>query len=501
MATGSFEINPRSAIVVTRETADLGQTLRGFIAPATGFTLPVIRRASGDSIYLRIDKRLTSLGAEGYRLEVSDHKIEISAAKPAGAFYGIQTLRQLLPAGIFGPTVVKGTAWEVPCLSIEDTPRFAWRGAHLDVARYFMPKEFVLKFIDLMAMHKLNTFHWHLTDDQGWRIEIKKYPLLTQVGAWRKDSMLTYSPATFDGKPHGGFYTQDEVREVVAYAAKRFVTVVPEIEMPGHSHAAIAAYPELGNTGQKLEVGTIWGVDENVYNPEDSTIRFLQDVLSEVISLFPSKFIHVGGDEVPKKQWHESARAQALMKLRGLKDEHELQSWFIHQMDSFLTQHGRRLIGWDEILEGGLASGATVMSWRGEEGGIAAAKAGHDVVMTPGAWTYFDHYPTRDTANEPHAIGGYLPLQKVYGYEPIPASLTNLEAQHVLGAQGQIWTEYIPTPKRAEYMAYPRFSALAEVVWSPKESRNYADFRRRLDVQLQRLTLLDVNFRAPKDSD
>jgi hexosaminidase len=498
---GSFELTSRTSIVVNNDTSDLGETLRGYLVPATGFPLQLSRRAGNNSIVLRIDKRLTRLGDEGYDLRVDEHRIEIDSEKPAGVFYGMQTLRQLLPVSIFRMAVIQDDSWAVPCVTIEDIPRFSWRGVHLDVARHFMPKGFVMKFIDLMALNKLNVFHWHLTDDQGWRIEIKKYPELTRVGAFRKDSMLTYNPPTYEGKPHGGFYTQDDIREVVAYAAKRFVTVVPEIEMPGHSQAAIAAYPELGNSKKPMEVPVSWGVVEDVFNVEDSTIRFLQDVLTEVMSLFPSRFIHIGGDEVPKRQWHDSAEAQELMTRRGLKDEQELQSWFIHQMDDFLTAHGRRLIGWDEILEGGLASGATVMSWRGEAGGIAAAKAGHDVVMAPSGWTYFDHYQSKDQTHEPHAIGGYLPLQKVYEYEPIPAALTTDEAKHVLGAQAQLWTEYIPTPKQVEYMAFPRLCALAEVVWSPKESRNYADFQRRLEMHVQRLQILGVNYRVPQDSD
>ncbi len=316
-----------------------------------------------------------------------------------------------------------------------------------------MPKEVVLKLIDLIALHKMNVLHLHLTEDQGWRIEIKRYPRLTSVGAWRKESMVGhYEENLFDGIPYGGFYTQDDIREIVRYAADRFVNVVPEIEMPGHSEAAIAAYPELGNTSQPVEVRTRWGVSEDVYNVDDSTIQFLKNVLDEVLELFPSKLIHIGGDEAPKTQWHASAAAQEKMKQLGLKDEHELQGWFIRQIDAYLTAHGRRLVGWDEILEGGLAPGATVMSWRGEQGGLAAARAGHDVVMTPGESTYFDHYQSRDHKAEGIAIGGFLPLEKVYAYEPVPKELSPEEAQHVLGSQGQLWTEYIPDPKRLEYM-------------------------------------------------
>jgi hexosaminidase len=473
----------------------IGSYLQDMIRPATGFQLPVVAKRGSNSIQLLLDSRLESLGKEGYRLSVSPKKVEIRASRPNGIFYGVQTLRQLLPPAVFRQALMPGVKWEIPGLEIEDHPRFAWRGGHLDVGRHFQPKEFILKYIDLLALHKMNVFHFHLTEDQGWRIEIKKYPKLTQVGAWRKDTMLTNRPPTFTGKPHGGFYSQEDIREIVAYAAARFITVVPEIEMPGHSQAAIAAYPELGNTGQQLEVATKWGVIENVYSVEDDTIRFLQDVLTEVLALFPSQFIHVGGDECPKKQWKESASAQAKIKQLGLKNEEELQSWFIQQMDQFLTAKGKRLVGWDEILEGGLAPGAAVMSWRGEAGGIHAAKLGHDVVMAPNTYTYFDYYQVKDRTGEPYAIGGFLPLDKVYSYEPIPAGLSADEAKHVLGAQFQIWTEYIPNPKQVEYMAYPRACALSEVVWSSKENRNFQDFNNRLSNHLERLKILDVNFR------
>jgi len=501
LTSGVFQLGPDTAIVVTNDTNEIGEALRDELRPATGFALPVRRKGGRGTIRLRLDKGLARLGDEGYRLKVQPDGVEISGYRPAGVFYGVQTLRQMLPAAIFRRAPVEGQEWSVPCAEIEDQPRFGWRGAHLDVARHFMPKEWVLKFIDVLALHKMNVLHWHLTDDQGWRIEIKKYPRLTEVGAWRKDTMLTYQPRKFEGKPHGGYYTQDDVREVVAYAAKRFVTVVPEIEMPGHAQAAIAAYPELGNLAQPLEVGTEWGVIENIFNVEDHTISFLQDVLTEVMGLFPSTFIHVGGDEVPKKQWQESPAAQAKLKALGLKDEHELQSWFMKQMDTFLVAHNRRMIGWDEILEGGLAPNAAVMSWQGEEGGITAARAGHDVVMAPHGWTYYDSYPTRHRENEPHAIGGYTSLEKAYKYEPIPAALSPEEARHVLGAQGQLWTEYMPNPRHVEYMAFPRMLAMSEIVWSPKEARNYEGFRQRLEADFERLKVLDVNFRMPKADD
>jgi hexosaminidase len=359
------------------------------------------------------------------------------------------------------------------------------------------------KYIDLLARHKMNRFHWHLTDDQGWRIEIRKYPRLTEVGSCREQTMVPpyrTNPANrvFDGKRHCGFYTQDDIREIVAYAAERFITVMPEIEMPGHAQAAIFAYPHLSSKPDSTPtpgVMQVWGVSEFILNPDTSTIAFMQDVLSETLELFPGQFIHVGGDEAVKPQWKSNPRIQQRIKDLGLKDEHELQSWFIRQMDTFLTKRGRRLVGWDEILEGGLAENATVMSWRGTAGGIAAAKAGHDVVMAPNSHLYFDSYQSRNTAAEPHAIGGFTPLDSVYAFEPIPAQLSATEARHILGAQAQLWSEYIPIPKHAEYMAYPRMVALSEVVWTRKDRRDFADFKSRLTAHLQRLDAMDVRYR------
>jgi len=500
---GTFTLTATTLITTDRATHALGELLGDYLFPATGFRLPVRTGAAPPGvpvISIRLDSALARLGDEGYRLDVARARIAIRAYRAAGAFYALQTLRQLLPPEIFRQATVTGVAWVAPAVAIEDAPRFAWRGIHLDVARHFMPKEFVKKVVDLAALHKLNRFHWHLTDDQGWRIEIKQYPRLTQVGAWRRETLVGRSNKDsttwrFDGQPHGGFYTQDDIREIVAYARARFVTVVPEIEMPGHSQAAIAAYPELGNTGDTVPVWTRWGVDENILNPSDATIQFEQNVLSEVMALFPGRWIHVGGDEAPKTQWKASLVAQARMRDLGLKDEDELQSWFTRRMDEFLTAHGRTLVGWDEILQGGLAPNAVVMSWRGIDGGIVAARAGHDVVMAPGSHTYFDHYASADTAHEPLAIGGFLPLDTVYAYDPVPAALTADEARHVLGAQGQVWTEYIPDPKRVEYMAFPRACALAEVLWTPSDLKDYADFRRRLAAHLARLDVLDVNYR------
>jgi len=497
---GAFLLKSDTRLIAGRGLQDLGRQLQKDIGPATGYTLALDTVGRSNVIELKLDPKLRKLGKEGYRLSVTDKKVEIRAPEPNGIFYGIQTLRQLLPVAIYSKAPVQNVAWQIPAVQIDDYPRFSWRGGHLDVGRHFMPKEFLFQYVDLLALHKMNVFHLHLTEDQGWRIEIKKYPRLTEVGAWRKDTMLKTNPPTYEGKPHGGFYTQDDLRQLVAYAKERFVTVVPEIEMPGHSQAAIAAYAELGNTGAPLEVRTDWGVIENIYNAENSTIQFLQDVLTEVMDIFPSRFIHIGGDEAPKKQWKESERAQARIKELGLKNEEQLQSWFVKEMDKFLASKGRRLIGWDEILEGGLAPGAAVMSWRGEKGGIEAARVGHDVVMAPTDYTYFDYYQSRNRAAEPPAIGNFLPLEKVYSYEPIPRRLRGAQARHVLGAQFQLWTEYIPDPQQAEYMMFPRACALSEVVWSPARGKQYRDFMTRLDAHLERLKTLGVNYRNPVGS-
>ena len=502
--SGPFVLTTGTVIVTDRATRDIGYQLTDWLAPATGYHLPV-RSAGGSAptISLRLDPSLTPLGDEGYQLSVTARQITIRARRPAGAFYAVETLRQLLPRDVFRAAPAVGVTWSVPGVQIEDTPRFPWRGAHLDVARHFMPKEFVKKYIDLIALYKLNRFHMHLTDDQGWRIEIKQYPLLTSVGGWRRQTLVgrqnnDSTKWIYDARRHGGFYTQDDIREVVAYANARFVTVVPEIEMPGHAQAAIAAYPWLGNTGQQLEVLQHWGVNAHILNPSDSAIHFMQDVLTEVLALFPSHYIHIGGDEAIKNEWQTSPVAQARIRQLGLHNENELQSWLTAQMSQWLAARGRALVGWDEILEGGmegLAPNAVVMSWRGIEGGIAAAQAGHDVVMTPTSNTYFDYYQSADTLAEPLAIGGFLPLDSVYVYEPIPPALDSVQARHVLGTQGQIWTEYDTTPKDVEYQVFPRLVALAEVAWTPRDQKNIADFRTRLERHLERLGVLDVHYR------
>jgi hexosaminidase len=503
---GSFTLTADTTIVAPGPASAVGHQLASALTPATGFWPQVVAATVRDAgvIRLRLDRSLEPSGAESYQLDVTQQQVTISAPAPAGLFYGAQSLRQLLPPSIFREAKVEGVAWTIPCVRIEDAPRFAWRGMMLDTCRHFMPKEFIKKHIDLLALHKYNTLHLHLTDDQGWRIEIKRYPRLTEVGAWRKETLVGRMEwrnpnyvEVYDGKRHGGFYTQDDIREIVAYGAARCVNIVPEIEMPGHAQAAIAAYPELGNTGEQVGVRTKWGISEHVFNAEESTILFLQNVLAEVLDLFPSRFIHVGGDECPKAQWKASPAAQARMKELGLANEEELQSYFIRRMDQFLAMQGRRLIGWDEILEGGLAPGATVMSWRGEAGGIAAARARHDVVMAPNIWTYFDYYQAEDKDTEPLAIGGYVSLEKAYSYDPVSEALSPEEGKHVLGTQAQLWTEYMPNPKQVEYMAFPRACAHAEVAWTPVAIKDVDDFRTRLNAHLKRLDVLDVNYRRP----
>ena len=435
-----------------------------------------------------------STAAEGYRLVVSPTGITIDAGTHAGLFYGVQTLRQLLPAG----ASAGGGETTIPAVTIVDQPRFSYRGMHLDVGRHLFPVAFLKRYIDLMALYKMNTFHWHLTEDQGWRIEIRKYPRLTEVGSCRKETILekNFDPYVGDGVPYCGYYTQEEIREIVAYAAERYVTVMPEIEMPGHSVAALASYPELACTDGPFEVSTRWGVTEDIFCPKEETFTFLEDVLTEVMALFPSRYIHVGGDEAPKTRWTESDVAQAVIRREGLADENELQSYFIRRIERFLNAHGRRLVGWDEILEGGIAPEATVMSWRGMEGGIEAARQGHDVIMTPSGDVYFDYYQG-DPAWEPLAIGGYLPLERVYAFEPVPEELTPQESRYVLGAQGNVWTEYMATSDYVEYMVFPRLLALSEVVWSPKDLRDWESFAARLPAQFRRLDRYGVHYRVP----
>ena len=523
---GVFTLTRATRIIASGDAVSEAETLRDYLRPATGYALPITDSGGANSIRLTLDPSLVTLGKECYRLVSNQQGVTITAAQPAGLFYGVQTLRQLLPPAIYRQARQTQT-WSLPAMRIDDQPHFVWRGSHLDAARHFMPKTFVLKHLELLAQHKLNVFHWHLTDDQGWRIEIKRYPKLTSVGAWRSETMVEPEhpePARqqYDGTPHGGYYTQDDIREVVAFAAARHITVVPEIEMPGHARAAIAAYPELGNNpARQLTVGRRWGVIPEVFNVEDGTIAFLHHVLDEVLPLFPSTYIHVGGDECPKTEWASTPSALARMKQLALVPAtttladlqhyrtasgeaaehpalHQLQSWFITQMDNYLTKHGRRLIGWDEILEGGLAQGATVMSWRGEAGGIKAATEGHDVVMTPERDTYFDYYQADFRAagfREPLGVRNVNTLEHTYGFDPVPASLPAALAPHILGSQGQLWSERLSTTSQVEYMAWPRMLAMAETLWTPRALKNYGQFGQRLPDALQRLEAQDVNYR------
>lgn len=435
------------------------------------------------------------LPPEGYELYIGDDEITING-RGAGLFYGVQTLIQLIQHKSIGNGII-------PCGTIKDHPRFGYRGMHLDVARHFFDVDFIKKYLDVMAAYKLNTFHWHLTDDQGWRIEIKKYPKLTEIGSRRAQTKIgsqsNGDPELFDNTPYGGFYTQDQIREIVDYAADRFITIVPEIEMPGHSMAAIAAYPELSCDKTKTyRVGEHWGVYNDVYCPTEETFKILNGVLFEVIELFPGKYIHIGGDECPKVAWKNSDFCKQLMAEKGIKDYEALQSYFINRIEQFVNSQGRSIIGWDEILEGGLAPNATVMSWRGEAGGIKAAQEGHDVVMTPGSGgLYFDHTQYKST-QEPLTIGGNAPLAKTYAYDPVPASLTKEQQKHIIGVQANMWTEYMSTPAKVEYMLLPRMLALSEVAWSQAANKDFKNFSEvRVARHLARLDVQGYNYRVP----
>ncbi|MFH9553953.1 beta-N-acetylhexosaminidase [Streptomyces sp. NPDC017435] len=511
MVTGSGEVRltARSRLRADAATEGVGRWLRTVLWQATGLPLPEARetdRTDGDGIGLRLDPRL---GPEEYRLVSDRTGVLVEGGSAAGVFRGAQTLRQLLGPDAYRKAPLGERTWAVRHVVIEDAPRFPWRGLMLDVARHFMPKDGILRYLDLMAAHKLNVFHFHLTDDQGWRIEIRRHPRLTEVGSWRPRTKFGHRASPlWEEKPHGGFYTQDDIREIVAYAAERHITVVPEIDVPGHSQAAIAAYPELGNTdavtasaeaGTALSVWDTWGISPHVLAPTDHTLRFYEGVFEEVLELFPSEFIHVGGDECPKDQWRQSPAAQARIAELGLADEDQLQSWFIGHFDKWLTARGRRLIGWDEILEGGLADGAAVSSWRGYAGGIAAARAGHDVVMCPEQQVYLDHRQDGG-ADEPVPIGFVRTLEDVYRFEPVPAELTPEEAGHVLGTQANLWTEVMEDHARVDYQAFPRLAAFAEVAWSSlpaPQDRDFAGFERRMETHYGRLDALGVGYRPP----
>ncbi|MGC9376109.1 beta-N-acetylhexosaminidase [Streptomyces sp. MH13] len=497
---GSFELGPDTGVVAGDGTQGTERWLRATLGAATGLPLAP-GQGEENTVRLSLDGELA---AEGYRLAVTPAGVHLAGGGPAGLFWGAQTLRQLLGPDAFRRAPLPGRRWRLPLVRVEDAPRFPWRGLMLDVARHFMPKEGVLRYLDLMAAHKLNVLHFHLTDDQGWRIEIERHPKLTETGSWRARTKFGHRASPlWDDKPHGGYYTQDDIREIVAYAAERHITVVPEIDVPGHSQAAIAAYPELGNTDvvdtTALSVWDTWGVCENVLAPTDTTLRFYEGVFEEVLGLFPSEFIHIGGDECPKEQWRRSATAQARIGELGLADEDELQSWFVQHFDTWLAGRGRRLIGWDEILEGGLAKGAAVSSWRGYAGGVAAARAGHDVVMCPEQQVYLDHRQHAGE-DEPVPIGFVRTLEDVYRFEPVPAELTPDESGHVIGTQANVWTEVMEDQGRVDYQTFPRLAAFAEVAWSALPApadRDFAGFERRMAAHYRRLDALGVAYRPP----
>lgn len=509
----SFTITPATQLVLGGSGLENSVNfLNDYLEQLYHFKLKTVKKASSKNAIALNYEKMDGAAVGTYRLTVDAKGVYIAGNNENGIFYGIQTLIQLLP-------VSPAQKLPIPYVSIKDYPRFAYRGAMLDVCRHFFPVEFVKKYINYLALHKMNYFHWHLTDDQGWRIEIKKYPKLTQTGAYRYGTIVGHYPGTEnDNTRSGGFYTQEQVKEIVKYAAARYITVVPEIEMPGHSSAAIAAYPQLScfpdsltvipknnisaggkeqqANGQPKLVQESWGVYKDVYCPSDYTFSFLQDVIDEIVPLFPAKYIHVGGDECPKDAWKESAFCQNLIKEKGLKDEHGLQSYFIGRMEKYINGKGKSIIGWDEILEGGLAPNATVMSWRGEQGGIDAAKQNHDVIMTPTTYAYLDYAQRKP--EDSLVIGGFLPPDKVYGYNPIPAVLTPEQGKHILGGQGNLWTEYIGNDKKVEYMVFPRLTALSEVFWTPQSKRDFNDFQNRLQTQFKRFDLWGAHYYKPQ---
>lgn len=496
---GRFDLKPSTRIAYNSESSrKIAEFFRDYLRQALNLDISVESKPSGNSvIYFSSEGDESITGPEAYELVVSPDRIDLRG-KDAGLFYAMQTLIQLLPKP--GATVQV-----IPAVNIKDEPRYPYRGMHLDVGRHMFPVSFIKKYIDFIASYKFNTFHWHLTDDQGWRIEIKKYPKLAEIGAFREQTLIGHlrQPGLYDGIRYGGFYTQEEVKEIVAYAAARYINVIPEIEMPGHAQAALTAYPHLGcgeNPGP-YHVAQHWGVFEDVFCAgKEETFTFLEDVLDEVITLFPSEYIHIGGDECPKDRWEKCSYCQKRIQTEGLKDEHELQSYFVQRIEKYLNNKGRRIIGWDEILEGGLAPNATVMSWRGEAGGIAAAKQGHDVIMTANSYgLYFDHKQGPDVNREPLSIGGLSTLQKVYSSDPSPSSLSEAEQQYIIGVQANLWTEYIETPKKVEFMLFPRLYALSEIAWTRPEQKDWENFSSvRVPAHLAKLDQTETVYRVPE---
>jgi len=509
MHSGNFTLNSKTIIIANSTVKHDADMLNFYLQKLYGFSLPVkntLSKKNEENVIVLELLKPDDRKKDEYDLMVKSNEINIGGVSDEAIFYGIQTLIQLMPAD---KPADANTTFEIPQLIIKDYPRFLYRGMHLDVGRHFFDVNFVKKYLDYMALQKYNTFHWHLTEDQGWRIEIKKYPRLTSVGGFRNGTVIgRYPGAGNDSMHYGGFYTQEEIKDVIKYAKDRYITIIPEIEMPGHASAAIAAYPELScfpdqsteirektpwagpHTGKQVQ--QTWGVFPDVFCPSEYTFKFIENVLDEVMALFPSKYIHIGGDECPKTYWKKSAFCQKLIKDKNLKDEEGLQSYFIQRIEKYINSKGRKIIGWDEILEGGLAPNATVMSWRGEKGGIEAAEQHHDVIMTPGTYVYFDHAQQRNSDSV--TIGGYLPLDTVYNYQPVPRQMKESDAHYVLGAQANVWTEYMSNPQKVEYMIFPRMSALSEVLWSPKDSRNLEEFKSELPDMYKRYQLWGANY-------
>jgi hexosaminidase len=501
VSQGVFHIGRGTRIMVDGSSGATGEYLADRLRASTGCPFEISTNGEWNRkgrIEIRTNAE-AGLGAEGYRLDVGLDSAVISAPTQAGLFYGVQTLLQLLPPEVFGSKTASNIDWKIPCVEIEDRPRFPWRGFMLDVCRHFYDKEQVKRVLDAMALHKLNTFHWHLVDDQGWRIEIKKYPKLTEVGAWRPGIGFDLDPkasGAYDAKGrYGGYYTQDDIREVVAYAASRHITVVPEIEMPGHATAALAAYPEFSCTGGPFTMPLRGGIFDAVFCVgNDATFDFLQDVLTEVFALFPGKYVHVGGDEVRTTNWQHCPKCQARMKAEGLTKEVQLEGYLIRRIEKFISAHGKMLIGWSEVYDEGVGPSAAVMDWTGAA--MGAATNGHDVVMAPERYIYLDHYQSTNHSTEPRAIGGAaIPLNRVYSFEPVPAALPADFAPRIIGTQGNLWTEYIASLEHVEFMMFPRLTAIAEIGWSPKSARNWTDFSRRLQTHYERLDQLGILYR------
>jgi hexosaminidase len=506
---GRFELKNKLVISTAGCTPEVG-AIADSLTARIGLTSGILLQRSDDTTAPIRFETVDGLPKEGYKLSVTPQQILLQASQPNGFFYGVETLYQLLPPAVFGNARATGNDWSVPAVEIEDAPRFGYRGLMLDVCRHFAPLDYIYKFIDRLAMQKMNTFHWHLTDDQGWRIEIKRYPKLQEISSQRKETLIDYYytdyPQQFDGTPHGGYYTQEQIKQVVAYAASKYITVIPEIELPGHAVAAIAAYPELSCRPDSVyQVEGRWGVHDAVYCPKEETFTFLENVLDEVMELFPSSYIHIGGDECPKTAWQKCPHCQALIKKLGYKDdttpnpvdgakhtkEEKLQSYFVTRIEKYLNSKGRNIIGWDEILEGGLAPNATVMSWRGVQGGITAANAGHDAIMTPSPYAYLDAYQ-EDPRVAPTTIGNWNTLKKTYNYNPVPDSENDLVKKHIIGIQGNIWAEYMKNTDRVDYQAFPRAVALAETGWTQNNRKNWADFCRRMVTEFQRFDAMGI---------